>query len=122
MSSRRVLLAAAAMAVVGAFIWRADNYQLYVLALVGLTAIVCVGLNVLLGLAGQVSLGHAFFVAIGAYTAAVIGGAPTFRVIGFEVTEVLVWLPAAGIVAAIAGVARLTCLRWIATWRCGQRT
>ena len=73
MSSGRVLLAAAAMAVVGAFIWRADNYQLYVLALVGLTAIVCVGLNVLLGLSGQISLGHVGFYAIGAYVVGIFG-------------------------------------------------
>ena len=41
----------------------------FVLALVALTAVVGVGLNVLLGLAGQVSLGHVGFYAIGAYTA-----------------------------------------------------
>ena len=61
MSLARVLLIAIAVVVLGAFIWRADNYQLYVLALVGLTAIVGVGLNVLLGLSGQISLGHVAF-------------------------------------------------------------
>ena len=40
----------------------------FVLALVALTAIVGVGLNILLGLTGQVSLGHVGFYAIGAYT------------------------------------------------------
>ena len=96
MSSGRVLLAAAAVAVVAAFIWRADNYQLYVLALVGLTAIVCVGLNVLLGLSGQISLGHVGFYAIGAY---VVGILTTKTAIGF-------WLafPLAGLIAGIAGV------------------
>ena len=34
------------------------------------------GLNLLTGVAGQVSLGHAFFMAVGAYTAAVVGGEP----------------------------------------------
>ena len=56
MSAPRVLVAAATLATLGAFIWRADNYQLYVLALVGLAAIVGVGLNVLVGLSGQISL------------------------------------------------------------------
>ena len=72
MSLARVLLIAIAVVVLGAFIWRADNYQLYVLALVGLTAIVGVGLNVLLGLSGQISLGHVAFYAIGAYVVGII--------------------------------------------------
>ena len=54
------------------FVWRADNYQLYVMALVGLTAIVGVGLNVLLGLCGQISLGHVAFYAIGAYVVGIL--------------------------------------------------
>ena len=33
-----------------------DGYRLYVIAMVGLTAIVGIGLNVLIGLAGQISL------------------------------------------------------------------
>ena len=37
-----------------------------------MTAVVGVGLNVLLGLSGQVSLGHVGFYAIGAYTAAIL--------------------------------------------------
>ena len=44
----------------------------FVLALVALTAIVGVGLNILLGLTGQVSLGHVGFYAIGAYTVAIL--------------------------------------------------
>ena len=50
------------------------------LALVGLTAIVGVGLNVLLGLSGQISLGHVAFYAIGAY---VVGILTTKTAIGF---------------------------------------
>jgi branched-chain amino acid transport system permease protein len=41
--------------------------------------------------------------AIGAYTAAVVSGDPSGRVIGYGITEIPVWLLAAGIVAAIAG-------------------
>jgi branched-chain amino acid transport system permease protein len=68
------------------------------------TAIGAIGLGLVTGYAGQVSLGHAFFIGIGAYTAAVISGNPSGRTIGFGVQEILVWLPAAGIVAAVAGV------------------
>src|SRR5829696_2968456 len=63
-----------------------------------------IGLNLVTGYAGQVSLGHAFFLAVGAYTAAAISGDPDGRTIGFGITEILVWLPAAGLVAALAGV------------------
>ena len=48
------------------------------------------------GYAGQVSLGHAFFLGVGAYTAAAISGDPDGRTIGFGITNILVWLPAAG--------------------------
>ncbi|MGE3066133.1 MAG: ATP-binding cassette domain-containing protein [Hyphomicrobiaceae bacterium] len=46
----------------------ADSYAVFLVATTALTAIACIGLNVLLGLAGQVSLGHVGFMAIGAYT------------------------------------------------------
>ncbi|MFZ0142559.1 MAG: branched-chain amino acid ABC transporter permease [Aeromicrobium sp.] len=62
------------------------------------------GLNIITGMAGQVSLGHAFFVGVGAYTAAAISGDPDGRAIGFGITNILIWLPAAGLVAALAGV------------------
>ena len=67
-------------------------------------AIGALGLNIITGMAGQVSLGHAFFVGLGAYTAAAISGDPDGRTIGFGITNILVWLPAAGLVAALAGV------------------
>ena len=72
MRLRPVLLSPPSLPAVGAFIWRANNYQLYVLALVGLTAIVGVGLNVLIGLTGQISLGHVGFYAIGAYVVGIL--------------------------------------------------
>jgi len=95
MSARRMLLPVVAAAALAACIWRANNYQLYVLALVGLTAIVGVGLNVLLGLSGQISLGHVAFYAIGAY---VIGILTTKTTVGFWTA-----LPLAGVVSGVAG-------------------
>lgn len=38
----------------------------------GIAAIVCVGLNLLIGYAGQISLGHAGFFALGAYSSAIL--------------------------------------------------
>ena len=39
-----------------AAIFSADGYELYIIALVGLTAMVGIGLNVLVGLSGQISI------------------------------------------------------------------
>jgi len=50
----------------------ADNYMLHVMARLFVYVLVALGLNLLTGYAGQVSLGHAAFFAIGAYTAAVL--------------------------------------------------
>lgn len=49
-----------------------NNFYLDMAILAGLNAIVCVGLNLLVGFAGQVSLGHAGFFGIGAYATAVL--------------------------------------------------
>jgi branched-chain amino acid transport system permease protein len=70
-----------------------------------IAAIAALGLNVLSGYTGQVSLGHAFFMAIGAYTASVLGGASPSSPsspLGYNLSF-LIWLPAAGLVAALAG-------------------
>ncbi len=74
------------------------------LALGFVFAIGALGLNIVTGWPGQVSLGHAFFLGIGAYTAAAISGDPDGRTIGFGITNILVWLPAAGLVAGLAGL------------------
>ena len=49
-----------------------SGYAHLVLSLVALTTIVGVGLNILLGLGGQISLGHVGFYAIGAYAVAIL--------------------------------------------------
>src|SRR5215475_253745 len=49
-----------------------DNYMRYVMTRLFIYVLVALGLNLLTGYAGQVSLGHAAFFAIGAYTAAVL--------------------------------------------------
>jgi len=52
----------------------ASDYNVYLLEGVLVYGLVAVGLNVLLGYSGQVSLGHAAFLAIGAYTTALAIG------------------------------------------------
>ena len=81
-----------------------EDSLLRTLAIAFVFCIGALGLNIVTGLAGQVSLGHAFFLGIGAYTAAAISGDPEGRTIGFGIQEMWVWLPAAGLVAALCGV------------------
>lgn len=68
-------------------------------------AIAALGLNVLSGYTGQVSLGITFFMGIGAYTAAVLGGTPPTTPLDPQGLGLsfLIWLPAAGIAAALVG-------------------
>ncbi|MGA7973218.1 MAG: branched-chain amino acid ABC transporter permease, partial [Pseudolabrys sp.] len=65
--------AVSAMAVVVALLPLAlhSNFYLRVVTLVFIFSLVVVGLNLLMGFAGQVSLGHAGFFGIGAYAVAV---------------------------------------------------
>jgi branched-chain amino acid transport system permease protein len=77
---------------------------LALLATALVAAIGAIGLNLVTGYAGQVNLGYAFFLAIGAYTGAALSGDPDGRVLGFGVTNILIWLPAAGLAAMVAGV------------------
>ncbi|HEX7100722.1 MAG TPA: branched-chain amino acid ABC transporter permease [Acidimicrobiia bacterium] len=80
----------------------ASSDWLRLLVTLGIYAIGALGLNILTGLAGQVSLGHAFFMAVGAYTAAVFGSPPgPLWGLGLPIW---VWLPLAGIIPAILGV------------------
>ncbi|MEM8642136.1 MAG: ATP-binding cassette domain-containing protein [Cyanobacteria bacterium P01_G01_bin.54] len=49
-----------------------NTYYLFVLGIIGVTTLVSVGLNILVGLSGQVSIGHAGLFAIGAYTGSLL--------------------------------------------------
>jgi branched-chain amino acid transport system permease protein len=72
-----------------------SSAQLSTATFVLIAAIAAVGLNVLTGFTGQISLGHAFFLAVGAYTAAWLGGD--------HGASALIWLPASGVVAGAVG-------------------
>ncbi|MCX8007108.1 MAG: branched-chain amino acid ABC transporter permease [Coriobacteriia bacterium] len=88
-----VFVAGVAMLAVPAVV--TDRYVLKVLTFVGLNTIVVIGLALLFGYAGQVSLGHAAFFGIGAYTSARL-------VMSFGLPWVLSVVGAA-VVAALAG-------------------
>jgi branched-chain amino acid transport system permease protein len=89
-----VLVAVAALYVATPLVL--DDFWISVLNFTAIAAIAAIGLNLLTGFTGQVSLGHAFFIGLGAYTAGYLGG--TLKL------PVLVWLPAAGFIGAAVGV------------------
>ncbi len=74
----------------------ANGYFVFIIAMFAMNVVVGIGLNILLGLSGQISFGHVGFFMLGAYTVAimVLAGQPY-------------WLAfiGAGVVSAIAGVA-----------------
>ena len=72
-----------------------SNYRVFQFTLVLVYAIALLGLNMLTGFNGQISLGHGAFYAIGAYTAAIL----------MDKFGVPYWLtlPIAGAVCAVAG-------------------
>lgn len=49
-----------------------NSYYLQVLTFIGINTLLALGLNMLMGYAGQISLGHAAFYGIGAYTSAIL--------------------------------------------------
>ncbi len=48
------------------------NYSLYIMNHVGIYTIGAIGLNILIGFTGQISLGHGAFFGVGAYTASIL--------------------------------------------------
>src|SRR5262249_28674297 len=68
---RAVALATGAAVVVG-WPWAVPRYFVFLASLVVINAIVAIGLNLLSGYTNQLSFGHAGFLAIGAYAAAIV--------------------------------------------------
>jgi branched-chain amino acid transport system permease protein len=75
--------------------WYVSDYWLDVLARCGLAAIGAIGLNLLTGSTGQISLGHAFFIGVGAYVAAWFGVQ--------QQMPLLVWLPMCAVIGGLIG-------------------
>ena len=101
---RRAALATAAAA---ALAWPlvAPKYFVFLATLVAVNAVVAIGLNLLSGYTNQLSFGHAGFLAVGAYVAALL----TLR---FPALPVPLTLLLAGLATALVGLALgIPCLR-----------
>ena len=110
--------AAAAVAFLAALSWLLDRflnpYYYQVLVLIGINVILAVSLNLINGFTGLFSIGHAGFMAIGAYTSAAVSvyGGPGLHgaidpVIGTSAADTILLLVAIGagsVLAATAGV------------------
>jgi branched-chain amino acid transport system permease protein len=95
MTKKNFLILTILLVVACALPFLVSNYRTFQFTLVLVYAIALLGLNVLTGYNGQISLGHGAFYAIGAYTAAILMdklGAPYWAT-----------LPAAGAVCLVAG-------------------
>jgi branched-chain amino acid transport system permease protein len=91
----RLTLVSAGLAVLVALPQAVSSYRSFQLVYVGIYFIALIGLNVLTGHNGQISLGHGAFMAIGAYATAI-------PVSHWGVGEL--WtIPLAGVVAGLAG-------------------
>jgi len=71
-------------------------YLIYVLNITGIAAIAALGLNILVGFTGQISLGHGAFFGVGAYAGAILA---TRLGLPFRIS-----VPAAGFVTAVVGM------------------
>jgi len=108
---RTFLLAALGVSVVlGIFQSRIDPYFVDVLTRIGINITLAVSLNLINGHTGQFSLGHAGFMAVGAYTAAAMTmfAGPHVLPASAPAVVTMLWftlaLGAGGLVAAAAGV------------------
>jgi len=54
--------------------WTLNNYWLSIVNSIGIAAIGAIGLNILVGFTGQISLGQGGFLAVGAFTSALLAG------------------------------------------------
>jgi branched-chain amino acid transport system permease protein len=86
------------------FPFMAGPYLLYTANLCGIAVIGALGLNILSGFTGQISLGHAAFIAVGAYASTLLSlklGLPFW-----------VSLPLGGLISALSGlIIAIPCLR-----------
>ena len=71
-------------------------YILYVLNTIGIYAISAIGLNLLIGYTGQISLGHGAFFGVGAYSAAILATKAS--------CPFILAIPAAGVMTAAVGM------------------
>lgn len=105
MTTRRALAIGAGLAALAVWPWVAPRYFVFLASVILVNVVVAIGLNLLSGYTNQLSFGHAGFLAIGAYTAAVL----TIHAPGLPV---IVTLVLAGLLTAVVGLAfGVPCLR-----------
>lgn len=105
MEGKKGIISLAVFVVLAAgFPWILTNeYYISILILSGITAIAVVGLNLLLGFAGQISLGHAAFFGISAYTSAILTTNYGFPVLAGVICGIIL----SGTIAFIIGMPAL---------------
>ncbi len=110
--SKLVLLAVAVAALLVSKFVSFDSYFLIVIITIGINIILATSLNLVNGYTGQFSLGHAGFMAVGAYSSAAVttfGGTHWFEIFGgvtaLSTTSLfIVALVMGGLAAAVAGL------------------
>ena len=91
-----------------------DSYQLRIVNLCGIYITLGLSLNLIYGFTGMFSLGHAGFMAIGAYTSALLTMSPQLKEMNFFLEPIVPWLASAewsflpallmgGLLAAVLG-------------------
>jgi len=110
MSRRQIIMLAVLLLAACALPFVVSNYRTFQFTLVMVYAIALLGLNMLTGYNGQISLGHGAFVLIGAYTAAIL----TDRESQVGFVDGAPWpfwtaMTMSGLVAAVAGIAVAHC-------------
>lgn len=92
----RCWLIAGLLVLFGVIPFISGPYMLYVLNIIAIYSISAIGLNLLIGFTGQISLGHGAFFGVGAYSGAILA---TKAGLPF-----IVAVPAAGIITAVVGM------------------
>ena len=106
----KIALNCAATTILAFFLWWADNnlggYPIQILNLIAVNAILALSLNLIYGFTGMFSLGHAGFMAIGAYTCSILIMTPAQKEMLFILQPAYSWVQNAQapfLVAVIAG-------------------
>jgi branched-chain amino acid transport system permease protein len=110
MQAQRTILNLLAAAVLGLFLWWAeghlDGYKIQILNLIAVNIILALSLNLIYGFTGMFSLGHAGFMAIGAYVCSVLILDPAQKEMLFILEPAYTWVQQAQapfFVAVMAG-------------------
>jgi branched-chain amino acid transport system permease protein len=92
---QRLALCVFIVAIVAVPLNLTSAFWLSIVNIAGVFAVGTIGMNLLSGYAGQISIGHAFFLSIGAYTAIALGDNHGW--------PLALWLPATAVAGAVVG-------------------